>query len=101
MNLIERAEKWIENERVDSETYELVRDLLAVAKRLPRDANGNPLVPGEEVRLVGMGGVGEIEYAGAYDKVLVNDSTLWPDASIKVGVLCMRDGRSLALGATP
>lgn len=43
-DLIERAEAWMAGS--GDNPYEIIRDLLAVVKRLPRTADGVPVVPG-------------------------------------------------------
>lgn len=47
-NVIERAEACLSGD-VAVSTYELIRDLLAIVSRLPVDAEGNPVLPGDEV----------------------------------------------------
>lgn len=47
MNVIEKAEEALQAGAYDHETGDVLRELLAIVKRLPKDADGNPSLPGD------------------------------------------------------
>jgi hypothetical protein len=48
----------------------IIRDLLAIVERLPRDAEGNPITPGMDLWLVSTGGPGWVSVAKGQPGVL-------------------------------
>ena len=72
-NLIERAEAFLRSGTEHEMPDDIIRDLLAVVKRLPRTADGVPVMPG--------------------DWVWVGQTRFKPDAETMLVPVCVPDGK--------